>query len=235
MKMTKRLATLAACAVMAASSMVGMGAFAADVSVYNSFEQLSTHSNDVPVGLTSVLHTVFNIPRYKQSGNTCWLECVRSIVNYKLGTDYSDNDIYAIMQESPTIETSENGGLTGSNTVTLLNRIFSKNKSSLSAKRVTKTLSYDDIKKSISKDNPMIMVAKNTVTGNSHDVVISGYATCVQDCSTHKVGDYTGLVLMNPQDGSEAFYYDSNTNDTSFAFTNSENSTYNWYQTIIIE
>ena len=40
---------------------------------------------------------------------------------------------------------------------------------------------------------------------------------------------------MNPQDGSEAFYYDSDTSDTAFSFTNYQNTTYDWYQTIKIE
>ena len=87
----------------------------------------------------------------------------------------------------------------------------------------------------ISKDMPFILIAKNSATGAAHDVVVSGYATCWRDFGSYKTGDYTGLVLMNPQDGSEAFYYDSDTSDTAFSFTNYQNTTYDWYQTIKIE
>ncbi len=126
MKMTKRIATMVACAVMAASSMVGMGASAITSTNNIPYEEISTLSDTAPVGLISELHTVFNIPRYKQTGNTCWLECIRSIVNYKLGTTYSADDIRTIMKESPTITPSSNGGLNQDNTVALLNRIFKK-------------------------------------------------------------------------------------------------------------
>ena len=39
---------------------------------------------------------------------------------------------------------------------------------------------------------------------------------------------------MNPQEGSEEYFYDSNTSDSSFSFTNSKNYTYTWNQTIVI-
>ncbi len=235
MKMTKRIAAMAACAVMAASSMVGMGASAITSTNNIPYEEISTLSDTAPVGLISELHTVFNIPRYKQTGNTCWLECIRSIVNYKLGTTYSADDIRTIMKESPTITPSSNGGLNQDNTVALLNRIFKKNSSALKASLTKRPLSYAEIKKLIDKDMPFILIAKNSATGAAHDVVVSGYATCWRDFGSYKTGDYTGLVLMNPQDGSEAFYYDSDTSDTAFSFTNYQNTTYDWYQTIKIE
>jgi hypothetical protein len=234
MKFTKKLTAMVLCGIMAASSVVSVTASADSVTTDISSEIINTVSEVAPVGLISELHTVFNIPRYKQTGNECWLECVRSAANYKLGTNYSDSDIRSIMAVSPAITTGSDGGISPSKTVRLLNRIFAKNKSKLRATLVERTLSYDEVKGYISNDNPIIMYALNNSAGTAHDVVISGYATCWQDYGTYHKGDYTGLVLMNPQEGSEEYFYDSNTSDSSFSFTNSKNYTYTWNQTIVI-
>ena len=56
MKMTKRLATLAACAVMATSSMIGMGAFATDYNV----NQLSDMSDNANISVNSYSPALLN-------------------------------------------------------------------------------------------------------------------------------------------------------------------------------
>lgn len=113
MKMTKRLATLAACAVMAASSMVGMGAFAAGNTSIASSNSILSQNNDTGYRMTVKLlyqtdsewnDTVIGT---NSSGRTatiasdgCAITCFSMILRYYGLSDATPQTVYNDMRSS---------------------------------------------------------------------------------------------------------------------------------------
>lgn len=113
MKMTKRLATLAACAVMGASSMVGMGAFAAgNASIASSN---STHSQNNDTGYRMTLKLLYQsdsewgstVLGTNSSGGTatiksdgCAITCFSMILRYYGLSNATPKTVYNKMSSS---------------------------------------------------------------------------------------------------------------------------------------
>lgn len=109
MKMTKRLATLAACAVMAASSMVGMGTNAANTTILNETESNNTiqtadnfTSNNVVSGVLSSSSDVDYFSYYAPA---------TGYVNIELGLSGGNYNLTLLNSSGNTLATSNTGGV----------------------------------------------------------------------------------------------------------------------------
>ncbi len=109
MKMTKRLATLAACAVMAASSMVGMGGYAANTTLLNETESNNTiqtadsfTSNNVVSGVLSSSSDVDYFSYYAPA---------TGYVNFELGLSGGNYNLTLLNSSGSTLATSNTGGV----------------------------------------------------------------------------------------------------------------------------
>ena len=87
MKMTKRLATLAACAVMAASSMVGMGAFAATDDHGNSMSTATTITGSI----TGKIETAGDVDFFKYKATSSGVKYFTTTGNNSIITVYNSS------------------------------------------------------------------------------------------------------------------------------------------------
>lgn len=234
MKLTKRLAAIAACACMAATSVVSMGASAADSNISNSsaietVSNISYENGDYAyspssLNVVSQIHALNSpFPHYQQpaGSNSCWIKCSRAIINYMLETNYSDEYMVTVanfLKDKYNIGDYVTLDSTASYETTSEVIRYCINQRGYGIVPAQIPLSDVDIKFCIDRDCPILMCVNSTnpYISAGHMMVITGYGTAVIDYPELGIyaGDITGLLYMDPLTGTEQFaeYYGSKSN-----------------------
>lgn len=220
MKMTKRIAAMAACAVMAASSMVSVCASASDVAVNDNYVVSEVEQNDNGIMPYAKDGESLNISKiedeYRQeNSNWCWVACTQYVLKY-LGTNCSQEEIYKSAKNVETVE-DKRGTLDECKKAikNLEGSVFSSGKSA----------TYKLVSERI--HDKYIVILRGFRNGGSigHDLVCYGYQTTTNtNGSTNyellvydpdsKVGGYGKLISTGEK--SANFKLKVGTNESSF-------------------
>ena len=107
MKMTKRIAVMAVCAAMAATSMISVCVSASEVTVNEKYlisEMGQSASGIVPYADAVSLNVSKFEDKYRQgNGNWCWVACTQFVLKY-LGKYCSQAEIYKSAKNTDTVE-----------------------------------------------------------------------------------------------------------------------------------
>lgn len=100
MKMTKRFAAMAACAVMTITSMVGMSASASDATINDNYVVSEVEQNDNGIARIAAGSKTLSVTVTKQEkSNWCWAACTQAVLNYN-GESVSQTDIVTYVKGS---------------------------------------------------------------------------------------------------------------------------------------
>lgn len=184
MKMTKKLMAMAMCGIMAATSMVGVCAYASDTTVNDNYfitEIGQSDSGIMPYAFESFSLNVSNVPECRQEDtNWCWVACTQYVLRY-LGVSKTQSEIYKTAKDTQTV--SNNTG-----TFSEINKAIKAIEGSTFYTGYTAT--YTNIHNRIIENN--IAIIRGYKGGNSvaHDIVCYGY-----ESSTDVAGETDSYVL----------------------------------------
>jgi hypothetical protein len=168
---------------------------------------------------------VDSFPCYKQgkNSNTCWVECARAVINYKLGTNYDTDTIRAkgrsLAYNDSEAEVYINGAANAITIVDLLNYYISDYEATYYEHKITD----ESIKYCIDNDRPIVMLLQTASQTSGHVIVLVGY-------ETDSNGTITQIHAMNPTDG-EIMTYDY-TSGSRFTMKGSNGVRWYWNSTI---
>lgn len=164
MKMTKRLMTMAMCGIMAATSMVSMGASAANINCNNnSIISTESENNAVPYAI-SKSHTISDLgSTFKQDDtNICWAACIQEVLRYYGVTETQEN---IVKERGPNGE-YHNTGANYSEIKGVLNNLAKKKRKTFSS--FTDAMATGDkVMAKVNSDKPVIMIGKLNGTGHA--------------------------------------------------------------------
>lgn len=173
MKMTKRIAAIAACAVMTASSMVGMSASATDVNCCGN-NTVNVHNGNVETLAVSNKHTISGLgTTFKQDGkHLCWAACTQVVLKY-YGVTKTQKDIAVYIHKDENNYDKSGDVYDIGNALNHFNEDSKKSFVGDGGKMAT----CDKIIKKVNNDKPVIMIGQQTVDGNTegHAMLCYGY------------------------------------------------------------
>ncbi len=166
MKMTKRIAVMAACAVMAATSMVGVEASATDVTFNNSAVAVQENYSVMP--LSSAHENTLTITGYSQEkSNWCWVACTRTVLKFlKVSPLPTQTEIY---KKGKNVETEENE--TG-DFVDIKRAIKFYTEKTFTSSTIS---SFNNISDAIRLDKIVIVRGLKGTSTEGHDLVVYGF------------------------------------------------------------
>lgn len=170
MKMTKRIAAMAMCGIMAASAMVGVSASAADVTnidnhIISEFERNDSEIVRIAAGSKTLSVTVTK----QEKSNWCWAACTQAILSYNNKT-VSQSDIVTYVKGSD----SDVGGNT-SNIADALNHFLDV---TTYKSHTGNTKTYSTMVTKIKNSKPIVLAGHYTLNSGAtsdHAVVCYGY------------------------------------------------------------
>lgn len=209
MKMTKRIAAMAACAVMALSTTMSVTASAIDTS-----EQITSVSESTNTTIT-VINSISGYSNYAETqiGSSCWASCILSVLKYH---DYRTTEtletIYTRANRLTSSNMSVGDGISPSKLPVVISDYLGM--SSISPY----SLHFDEIYNHIAAKEPLIGVI-NSGGGNKHTYVIYGFEGYKYTSSGSLY--ITKFRVMNPTDGTcSTITMDNYSWDSFYAYSN---------------
>jgi hypothetical protein len=170
MKMTKRIAAMVACAVMAASSMVSVCASATEMNC-NDDSIVNVYENNIATPYISKSHSIAGLsyPFGQDKTNWCWAACTQQVLDYYY-TEQDQADIVEYIKGSADVD--EGGNV--NDMAKALNYFTDTNDFS---GYTGKMAVYSKVASKINLDKPVILAGTHTVGSDSkkHAVLCYGY------------------------------------------------------------
>ncbi len=257
MKIKNKILSSAIAGVMALSMVGSLGVSAADSSSSlsavtseavsdTSYETVTSY--DSSVNVISQIHALKSpFPHYQQpvNSNLCWAECARAIVNYMLGTSYTNEDMITTVNNLKFNYgigdyVSEDLSASYESTYETIRYYLQTRGYGITPADIP--LIPSDVKFIIDRDCPILMCLKSIYSPNSmgHMVVITGYGTAAGDYPSLGIsaGDVTGILYMDPVTGNETFF-EHYGNDSNYIIpvcnyqTGNTEVLYSWTKSVI--
>lgn len=177
MKMTKRIAAMAACAVMTVTSMVGMSASASDMTVNDNYAVSEVELNDSGIARIAAGSKTLSVTVTKQETDCwCWAACTQAILAYNNKTE-SQEDIVKFAKKAE-IEAGKDPETLAGNTSDIANALNHFLDVTTYKSHTGSTKTYSTMVTKIKNSKPIVLAGHYTINSGAtsdHAVVCYGY------------------------------------------------------------